>query len=61
MLGIKLVWGNMKHPKWLANIAMHCDAWLIRISFFLGADLGTQARYENNEHTRIFFCQLEAP
>nr|TKW27709.1 hypothetical protein SEVIR_3G275100v2 [Setaria viridis] len=44
MFGIKLVRGNMKHPKWLAYIATHCDAWLIRISFFLGANLGTQAR-----------------
>ncbi|XP_022680642.1 PHD finger protein ALFIN-LIKE 2 isoform X2 [Setaria italica] len=43
MFGIKLVRGNMKHPKWLAYIATHCDAWLIRISFFLGANLGTQA------------------
>lgn len=43
MLGVKLVRGDMKHPKWLRHIAMHCDAWLIRISF-LGANLGTQAR-----------------
>ncbi|RLN30520.1 hypothetical protein C2845_PM05G23360 [Panicum miliaceum] len=44
MLGVKLVRGDMKHAKWLRHIAMHCDAWLIRISFFLGANLGTQAR-----------------
>ncbi|PVH62493.1 hypothetical protein PAHAL_3G308000 [Panicum hallii] len=44
MLGVKLVRGDMKHPKWLRHIAMHCDAWLIRISFFLGANLGTRAR-----------------
>jgi hypothetical protein len=45
MLGIKLVRGNMKRIKWLRHIAMHCDAWLIRISSFLGANLETRSRY----------------
>ncbi|CAN6347107.1 unnamed protein product [Urochloa humidicola] len=44
MFGVKLVRGDMKSTKWLVHIAMHCDAWLIRISFFLGANLGTQER-----------------
>ncbi|CAL4907809.1 unnamed protein product [Urochloa decumbens] len=42
MLGVKLVRGNMKHSEWLGLIAVNCDAWLIRISFFLGANLGAQ-------------------
>lgn len=45
MTGIKLVRGNMKRTKWLRHIAMHCDAWLIHISSFLGANLETRSRY----------------
>lgn len=44
-LGIKLVRGDMKRTKWLRYIAMHCDTWLIRISYFLGASLETRSRY----------------
>ncbi|KAL6631097.1 hypothetical protein ACP70R_028437 [Stipagrostis hirtigluma subsp. patula] len=46
--GINLARDNMKHQEWLEHIAMHCDAWLIRISFFLAAKL------EPSERDRLF-------
>jgi hypothetical protein len=46
MLGIKLMRrDNTEHLQWLQYIAMHCDAWLIRISFILGANLNAIQRY----------------
>lgn len=45
MLGVKLVrGGDMKRSEWLRHIAMHCDEWLLEISTFRSANLGSQAR-----------------
>ncbi|WVZ98262.1 hypothetical protein U9M48_043727 [Paspalum notatum var. saurae] len=33
-LGIDISRNKMKRHKWLEEVAMHCDAWLINISFF---------------------------
>uniref|UniRef100_A0A0A9BKM4 PHD finger protein ALFIN-LIKE n=1 Tax=Arundo donax TaxID=35708 RepID=A0A0A9BKM4_ARUDO len=42
MLGVNLARGNMKHLEWLQHIAMHCDTWLINISFTLGENLNAK-------------------
>ncbi|XP_066364575.1 PHD finger protein ALFIN-LIKE 3-like isoform X2 [Miscanthus floridulus] len=58
-LGIKLVRGNMKRTKWLRHIAMHCDAWLIRISSFLGANLETRSRQRLSDRMNSLQTVLE--
>ncbi|KAL6620126.1 hypothetical protein ACP70R_035265 [Stipagrostis hirtigluma subsp. patula] len=47
-LGINHVRDKMQRHKWLRNIAVDCNAWLISISFFIGAHLGA------NERDRLF-------
>ncbi|XP_004963826.1 PHD finger protein ALFIN-LIKE 3 [Setaria italica] len=47
-LGINLVRDKMRRLKWLQHISEHSDAWLIRISFFLAANL------EARERQRLF-------
>jgi hypothetical protein len=39
MPGINLAWDNMYHAQWLQKVTMHCDSWLTRVSFFIGAGL----------------------
>jgi hypothetical protein len=37
--GINLVRDSMERAYWLQKVAIHCDSWLARVSFFIGARL----------------------
>jgi hypothetical protein len=44
-LGINLMRDKMRRLKWLQHISEHSDAWLIRVSFFLAANVEATERY----------------
>ncbi|GAA0154707.1 DNA metabolism protein [Lithospermum erythrorhizon] len=49
-LGINFARDGMQEKDWLSLIAVHCDAWLLSVAFYLGARYG----FDKSDRKRLF-------
>ncbi|KAG9151066.1 hypothetical protein Leryth_002644 [Lithospermum erythrorhizon] len=49
-LGINFARDGMQEKDWLSLIAVHCDAWLLAVAFYLGARYG----FDKSDRKRLF-------
>lgn len=56
-LGINFARDGMQEKDWLSLIAVHCDAWLLAVAFYLGARYG----FDKSDRKRLFTMINDLP